>query len=461
MNVRFSKYPLILILLFFTSYCILFKIFQYVNFNGIGFEFVYYFEQTFWNTLNGRFMITGREFSYFVEHLPIILLIIYPIYYLIQSPYTILIIHALACSLAIIPLYYLSEHYFHDKIISMCISIMYVVLIYTINGLEYEVHMEIFYPVFFFSLFYFLIKKRWAWFYIFLLLSLFIKEDASIAIIGLGIFIILNINKKHGIITIILSIIYLITAVFIIIPYFRTGDYQYFSYWSVYGSTVNEMLLNMLNPIKQINIIFTKEKVKSFLMLFSTFAFLPCFSWRNFLFLLAPCLYLAYSSNNPHFYELIQYYGLLLVPFLFFTTLLNLSKISYKLKFLTKRKIFYLIIIIIIINFFHSRMLMRFEKIITVKNPQRIETVKKIIDLIPEGCSVEAQDNLIAHISPRKKRILFPEGYGTDYIIIDTKGNKWPLNDEAYENELRNLNKDTNYVIVEDKENYILYKKQK
>ena len=453
--------PFLIFLLICSIFCVLFKIYQFASFNGIGSEFVYYYEQTFWNTANGRFMITGREVSYFAEHAAFIQVLIFPLYYLFQSPYTLLVIHGLACSFATIPLYKLSRHFFKNKNISLAICFNYIVLIYIQKGLEYEVHLEMFYPLLLFSMIYFLVKEKWFCFYVFLFLSLLVKEDISIPVIVMGIFIYFYHGKKHGIIVSLTGILYFLFVFLFFIPHFRNDNYQFISYWSAFGSSRSEMIINMLNPVKEFEVLFKQEKIYTLMIFFATFAFLPCLSWKKLILLAAPGLFIVFSSNNRYLYLLTGYYGLFLVPFLFFITILNLKAASEKWDFLSEKKIFYLLLIIITGNFFYSKTLERVGKVFFWSVPPRIETVKNMIHIIPDTASVEAQENLISHIPPRKTRILYPEGYGTEYIIVDKKGVKAPAkNDEEYTNGIQKMEKDSNYVIIADENDYLLLKKR-
>lgn len=457
-----DKYPLIIITAFALIYFVSYKIYQYCSYHGLGSEFVYYFEQTFWNTAHGNFMITGRGASFFSEHFPLIIIFIYPIYYIFQSPYTLIVIHSAICALAVIPLYMLASHFFKNKTVPVVFSIAYVISKLVFNGLQYEIHMEIFYPILFFTVFYFLVKEKWLYYYIFLILALSVKEDASIAAIGLGIYVFIKYNKKHGIFTSCIAFIWLVLTLGIIIPHFRTGSYQFFSYWSSYGSTAGEIAINMFNPLKQFEVIFTGVKINYMFNILILFAFLPCATLSGFIFLAAPYLFLLFSSNNSHMYGYFQYYGLLAAPFLFFSSLAGLKTI-YDKRSKNSNRIFYagLFLILLANVVLNIKFFGELVNVISWDIPVRYKTADELMKLIPENASVEAQENLLAHIPPREKRILFPGGKGLDYILIDREGVKYPLNDESYPLEIENLKKDTNYTVIQDKDGFILFKKIK
>jgi len=436
------------------------KLNQYMSFSTT-FEPADY-ELVLWNTLHGHFLqMPCSTLSFLGEHFSPILLLILPIYLVAQSPVTLILLHAIGISAAVVPLYLLVREFTSLRWPPLAISLAYF-LSRTVNyGLMYDIHPEVLYPFLFFAMFLSIKKQNWRSYYAFLLLSFMIKEDVFVATFGLGLFLVSMGQWKHGLTTSIMSILCLLVVVRFIIPIFQGqaqgSDYRFIAYWSGYGTTQKEVLLNFLNPMKHLDVIFTAGKLKQMFNLFSVFVFLPFVSWRAFVFLVLPNWFMLYSSSNSLMNGPIIYYGMLITPSLFFSSLLGIQSLANKWPKRSVRLFVVLSSLVFLVQLGNSRI---FNQIF--KDPWQIPTrytatANQMLDLIPPKVAVSAQVNLISHVPKHPCRSTFPSNLkSVTYIFLDYQGNPWPLTKESYRQLVDSLRNSSNWKIVEERDELLL-----
>ena len=327
----------------------------------------------------------------------------------------------------------------------------------------FDFHIEIFYPLLFLFALLYIEEEKWYLVYIFLLLALMVKEDASIAVITIGIFLLFIDKKRYGIIIALIGLAWLILTTQIIIPYYRADiygwGYGFLSYWSEYGNTQKQIFFNILNPLKHIQVILTGEKIQSTLNYFSVYLFLPFFSPLAFALLVLPQWFLLYSSGNTMMFHVVNYYGYLSLPLLFYASILGLKKLENKVRW--KKITVLVLILLIIVNAANSRYYKLFFQD-PLKKKDRYEIVEKIIENLPPEASITAQANLVGHITPREGRVFFPQNINeSELILLDLEGNKWPLSEGNYMPCVDTLLNNKNYQVIENNFSFLFIRNLK
>ncbi|RPI18887.1 MAG: DUF2079 domain-containing protein [Ignavibacteriae bacterium] len=433
------------------------KIHQFYSFTSINAEVIDWYETTVWNFLQGKFFIANHNIPLFSEHFSPFIIFLVPFYALFRSPYVFIVIHALACALPVIPLYLLAEKYFTYRFAPVAFCLAYFFSRIVNLGLMFDFHIEIFYPLLFLSALLYIEKVRWNLVYVFLILALMIKEDASIAVIAIGIYIFFSKEKQKGIIISLIGLTWLLLTTQVIIPYYRAGiygwGYGFLSYWSEYGNTQKDIFLNMFNPVKHIQVLFTGAKMQSTFNFFSVYLFLPFFAPLAFLLLVLPQWFLLYSSGNTMMFNVVNYYGYLSLPFLFYTCILGFKNIEKKVH--KKYFIISILILLVIVNAANSRYYKLFFQD-SMKKKARYEVVEKIIENIPPQSSITAQANLVGHIPPGENRVFFPQNINeSELILLDLEGAKWPLSDSDYKQCVDTLLNNINFRVIENNSSFL------
>ncbi len=458
-----QKYDLWIIFAFTLAVFTFLKIHQFYTFSSINAEVIDWYETTMWYFLQGKFFIANHNIPLFSEHFSPFVIFLLPFYALFRSPYLFVVIQALACALPVIPLYLLTKKYFGKRFVPTAFCMVYFFSRVVNYGLMFDFHIEIFYPLLFLFALLYIEEEKWYLVYIFLLLALMVKEDASIAVITIGIFLLFIDKKRYGIIIALIGLAWLILTTQIIIPYYRADiygwGYGFLSYWSEYGNTQKQIFFNILNPLKHIQVILTGEKIQSTLNYFSVYLFLPFFSPLAFALLVLPQWFLLYSSGNTMMFHVVNYYGYLSLPLLFYASILGLKKLENKVRW--KKITVLVLILLIIVNAANSRYYKLFFQD-PLKKKDRYEIVEKIIENLPPEASITAQANLVGHITPREGRVFFPQNINeSELILLDLEGNKWPLSEGNYMPCVDTLLNNKNYQVIENNFSFLFIRNLK
>ena len=156
----------------------------------------------------------------------------------------------------------------------------------------------------------------------------------------------------------------------------------------------------------------------------------------------------------------IIYYGLLITPFLFVTTLMGIEQLFRHTPAYDGRIKLWLILLVVLVHLGNSRLFTQiFEDRYAI--PERYKnTAYEMIDMIPSGASVSAQINLISHLPPHPYRTFFPRNLeNTDYIFLDSLGNKWPFAEQEYMTYADSIKKSPNWKVAIEKDGFVLLRR--
>jgi uncharacterized membrane protein len=401
------------------------------------------FENFLWNTLRGHWLrYAPGEPSFLGHHFSPILLLMVPLYAPLQSIHTLLFLQALAAAAAIYPLWRLAHRQLESPgaalAIAACIPLSRVMN----YGVMFGFHMEVLYPVLAFAAFYFYEARRWIAYALVAVLFLLVKEDAAVPLAGLGLYMMARGQRTAGFITAVGSLLWLVLSLLVFIPAFRTGmedqSWEFTRYWSEYGDDLTAIAMNMLDPRRHFEVLFTPEKLEKSFNVFSVFLFLPFFSWKALLFLVFPSWFILFSSNNGLVYGLANYYGFAITPFLFYAAIEGLRIL--KSRFPSRPHLVAALIgLMLCVNLGNARLWKHIQSSYW-RVPPRVQTAKEMIATLPEGAVVTAQFPLLAHLPPSTGRFLIWGREPIDaaeWVMFDLAGSSYPLsqeeNDELYE----------------------------
>jgi uncharacterized membrane protein len=240
-------------------------------------------DHTLWNTLYGNFFSLrfGEEYvSRLSVHADFILILLSPLYLIWNDVRVLIISESVFLALGAIPTYLLAYKVLKNKIISIAI-----VLVYLLNpGMQwtdfYDFHgVSLAIPLLL-AAFYCVYTKNWKWFAIFSFLALLTKEQISLYIMMLGFFIFFVFKeRKIGVITSAIGIVWFVTMVFIVIPNFSPQG----AHWGLdmYQSNVSIQKTNISINADLIKKFFTPDTFNYYNNLLKPFAYIPLlgFPW--------------------------------------------------------------------------------------------------------------------------------------------------------------------------------------
>jgi len=423
---------------FFILWCVFFffmRILQHYSFRTGAWD-LSIFDYSMYFSLKGHIMYEPFHNygwgSHFGVHFTPILLLFVPLYIFLKGPLFLLFIQVLAVGFSSFFLYLIARKIFNDNTTPVIIVVVYLIYRPLINGMMYDFHPEMLFPLFIFASYYFLeVREIPSLYYLFIVLSVMIKEDYILYVLFYGIFLIIFKKKKeYGIITSLFSIVYAGLVFGYIIPYFRNinginEQYEFLSLWKDYGNNIWQILFNILSkPLEFFGNLGLKETLASCFNVFSTLLFIPLFS--GFILIGVFIIFIDAVSRIPAMKTLGLHYISSLIPFLFLSFIYGLKRIKDKCEVKNKSFIFRgFLILLLIINIFNTKWnLLDLSKYKLIKDH---EIISRYIDKIPLDSSIASQNVIIPHIPKRKNIKIIPEIDNVDYIIIHTQANPWPI----------------------------------
>ena len=200
------------------------------------------------NTLNGAFMQTFYGNPHlFGNHFSPILLLLVPFYWVHNGPMTLLLFQVAIVGCSAVPFYFIAKWKFDDSRVALLLTASYLLYRKLTMGLMYDFHIEMMEPLLIFSAFFFAVQKRWHWYFIFIILAMACKEDVSLYLVPLGLFLVFRLQlKRAGWATVGLSAIWFAAAAGWLVPYYSASGQSFYFQGGVYaklGSGLGEAAL--------------------------------------------------------------------------------------------------------------------------------------------------------------------------------------------------------------------------
>jgi len=315
---------IIIYITFFLSLCLL----KYNNFlyQELDLSII---NQVFHNLVNyNSFSSAIQNQSYLGDHFSPIIIFLLPFYYFFQSPKTILILQTIILSLSVIPIYYIAKTKLKNNNLALIISLVYLAnpALHSVNLYEFS-----FLPFAVFLLpatFYYFQKQNFLYFYIFIFLSLLVREDIALIIFVFGIYALIKKRSLKWILPpIIISIIYFLVSLKIINYFNVDHNYKFLIHYSWLGNSIMDLIVSFFLKLPQVffHFINLENIIFIFYLLIPVF-FLPIFGKKTIVFFI-PIL-LQFGLANSGFKGIFfTHYLSLFIPFIFISAIYGLAKI--------------------------------------------------------------------------------------------------------------------------------------
>ncbi|MEW6607165.1 MAG: DUF2079 domain-containing protein [bacterium] len=291
------------------------------------------FTHVMWNTINGKilyFQVFGKGINFLGEHMSPILLLLVPFYWVYPDPKTLLFIQTVLISFGAIPVYLIAISVLKDRFAGLCFVVAYLFYPFTGRVNLFEFHEVCFVIPFLLFCFYFLQRRNYKLYYLFMILSLSVKEEISIAIfmIGLYAFLVMR-EKKLGLITIVISIIWALLAIRVLIPFFRGGEeYSHIQRYVTEGGGGFLQIIQyyLKHPLLTLKNAFGNIQIVTLCLLLVPLGLLPLFA-PKVLCLAFPLILLHFLSTFELQQALQWQYSASIIPFLIIAGIYGLRNI--------------------------------------------------------------------------------------------------------------------------------------
>jgi uncharacterized membrane protein len=234
--------------------------FKYRHFNYDDYDLAI-FANAMWNTAHGDFMFTEiRDGCYFKDHVPVILLLLVPIYGLLPSPLTLLYAQAIMLGAGAVPLFLLARRE-TNGLWGILFAVMY--LLYPAVGFInlFEFHDVAFVPALLLFALYFFRAKRYVPFLVFAGLGMLCREEVSLTVMMIGIYALIARRRWPWIVApATAGLVWFLICMHVIIPHFNKGENIFGRLYGDMGTTPAQVIKTAITePGKTIGIALKRD----------------------------------------------------------------------------------------------------------------------------------------------------------------------------------------------------------
>lgn len=385
---------------------------------GIFAQMFYQMKETFLpNTTVERDMFL----SHFAVHISPIYYLLLPVYWLFPNPITLQIAQAAVVASGVIPLYLLCRHYGLSAKIIACIGIAYCMFPALLGGCFYDIHENMFLTPLLLWLFYFYEKRRFAGVYIFVMLTLLVKEDAMIYVASFALFALLSRRDwKHGLILLGMSAVYFIGAVALLNSFGQGAMTNRFENYMVDQrlGLAGVILTIFKNPAYLLHEVFNSEKLVFLLIMLVPIGFLPLLNKKpSQMLLLIPFLVISLMSDYPYQHSIHFQYVFGVIAFFFYLAVMNLAAMPQQMR---RRFAGFAAAGCLLMSVSQISPYLNIYRTY-ISNRQENLIIDDFLKTIPSDASVEASSYFVPSLSQRKEIYRLKSRNTAEYIVVDLR----------------------------------------
>lgn len=360
--------------------------------------------------------------SHFYNHFSPIYYVLLPLYMPFRRPEALLIIQAVFVLGSVFPLCLIGKKSGLSPLLVMLLGLVLLFSPGLNTPLFYDFHENKFLPFFMLWFIYFFSEKKYIPAYIFMILTLMIKEDAVIYVaFTLIYFMLIKKNIKFGIIGLVISIIYSVPVMFFMRTYgLDFVGWRYGVYFLDGQNKIMQMFVNIImNPAFFLKNVFSEECLKFIIYMMGPLLFMPVVT-KDFrrLVILIPFVAINIMTDYPYQHDIgFQYtYGsLALMMFMFIE---NIKDFSEK-----NKTIIVSASVMVSILFLLSLCSWRFGYYNKnyKENMSYYKTTEEMLDKIPDDVSITCNTFILPHLYDHKELYMKDDNYRrTDYYVLDS-----------------------------------------
>lgn len=381
------------------------------------------FTQMFHNMRESGLPLTTCErdklLSHFAVHVSPIYYIYLPFYALFPAPATLLVMQAIFLFSGVVPVVLLARKLSLSRPITVLISALYFAYPPMISGCFYDLHENKLLLPLLLWLFYFLETKRYPWVYVFSILVLLVKEDAPIYIAFVALYwLAVKPRKRHGIILLVLSVLYFFGVVWYLETYGDGAMFWRFDNLTGRDATPVDLIRTaVLNPSLILREMLHEEKLAFLFYMLLPLGVLPLIT-RHFgrMILLLPMVLINLMPDYFYQHNIGYQYTYGVAAMLFYLLLLNLGDICGKLRH--GLLLFALCATVLLGAMRLPGQVFYLQR--AVNHAEDNARITECLALIPEDASVRASTMFVPHLS-RREIFEIQSRNDTEYAVLDLR----------------------------------------
>jgi len=436
------------------------------------------FTQSLWTAANGQgfFYHTPELFinpsgSFFGVHFSPILFLVLPFYWIMPTPETLLVLQSFILALAALPIYKLAKENGGGRIAGLIFALAYLMFpaVHFVNW--YDFHIQVFLPLFFTCIIYYVTKGNWPKYFLFVFLALMCEEHVALIIFFVGIYtawryrvpILSTIRREKTaekkllipFITMIISIVWYWFTIWQRNTFFPTNPEAIDAFlgsanFSILGAKdpLEIPLLIVLRPWNAVQALAYDGHIKLLYvaLLFGPLAFFS-FKAPSALIPTIPWFGFSFISQTLCHHMLGHHYEAYVVSFIFVAAIFGLKKNYLKkseLKHISgsvKKIVVFNLIFLVGVSPLCPVVRFLFPDYTSIYIGEHERLLSEVVNMVPPNASIITQDNLFTHFSHRINAYVVPDRFlGTgirdnavkfvnltldnvEYVLVDNKTN--------------------------------------
>ena len=437
------------------SYGVYFSVFsisEHNTFHSHAFDLGIFDQVMYYSAQQGKMLFTvvhNPPESFWSVHFSPALYLLTPFYALYQDARTLLVLQSFLLGAGAVVVYALARHLTERSLLAGALSVSYL-LYAALHGVNtFDFHEVALAPLLLLLTLYCLETNRLPLFWVFLVLSLLIKEDIPLTGAAIGLYILAKGQTRLGLMVTGVCTLYFFTAIEVLIPYFGSGNYNLISgrFADVVApgseGIVGVVKTGLTNPLYLLFYIVSNSNKLAYLgYLFVPVLFLPLLAGRAWLVIL-PALATALLSSFGGQFMLGNQYPAVIIPLVYFLAALGLSSLP---------RVHHMGVAVALLA---SSFLMNYNygrvppaelfstgrrQVIHAPTPYQ-ETLQRMVKQVPPDMSVAATGTLVPHLSSRPIALMLPNVKEVDFVLADLRqgANYWPTSREATSKQVAEL----------------------
>ena len=376
---------------------------QQSRFATFGFD-MGIFDQGIW--LVSRFrepFVTIRGLNYFGNHVNVITVLFVPFYWLGAGPHFLYLIETLALAAGAIPIYLLARERLENAWLPLGLAAAYLLnpSIEWINWWHFHPDALAVTPLLF--AYWLGIHKRWGWFTVAALAALLCKEDAALALIGLGVVLAIRGSRKEGGITAAVSVTWFAVCEKVIIPHANGGLGAFYQdFYGGLGNSVGQIAYNAVrHPSRIARIVTNADSRDYYRQLLGPYGYVPLLA-PLVLVIAAPHLIVNTISTFPNTHNVRFQYSALV------TAALAIGAVEACAGLSRRRWVRWLLVAAVTVSAVVSNarqspspLSFHYRTGIWAGPGPRHASADRAVHLVPRGAGVAASYALVPHLSHR------------------------------------------------------------
>lgn len=391
---------------------------RYWQFNAFWYELGLYSE-AIWK-VSRLHLPTIEQFGgrvIFADHFNPSLYLYSPIYWFTDKAEALLVAQAVTVGLSAWVAYLIGRRVLKNRLALYALLVAYLGFVGLQNALYTDFHDTTVATLFVMLVFFCIFNKKWPWFFVFLFVVLGFKENMPGLGVGIGLFLIIrkDRNIKVGLLTILVSILWYFWATKVVIPYFSGGT---FAYEVTKYTSIWETLKAFFIPFNL--------KARTIFLSLATFGFVPIFNPS-----LWPAILEHYSerfvfSNAATRWDLGFHYNATISPLFFISSLSFFSFLEKKKPLIVSVwSVFIIFSVIFLHRFYLHGPLMLATHPAFYQETKNAKFMADFFEVIPKDGLIMTQNNIAAHLSQYKVRLLDFVNFNRinpDIVALDLRG---------------------------------------